>query len=246
MRFFLIGFLLSVSASVYADISQVVVVNKVNLSTTTAIPVSGSVSVSNIPSITTVTFNGTAQPVSGSVSVANIPAVTTITFNGTAQPVNFNGVGQPVTSTSTTVNQATNSNLRASVMIDGSSNTVQAAQSGTWSMASTTTFNGIGQPVVSTYTVVFISPSSNTVTSTPAVGSTTTVTFNGVSNPVTITGPVGQQNMANSIPTVLATEQDLQYRRLLEYQVLAAQEASIREVLIHENSPSQNQGFEIR
>ncbi len=97
--------------------------------------------------------------VSGSTVTIGNPS---FTINGTP---NVNVLSIP------SVTQATPANLKASVSISGSSNTVQAVQSGAWTInstpvgTSTVTFNGASQPVHET--------------------GVSTVTFNGTAQPVT-------------------------------------------------------------
>lgn len=135
--------------------------------------------------------SGVTQPISGSVTVSNFPASTSVT-QGTSPWVVSGTVAATQSGTwSVTATQTTAANLNATVIGTGTF-AVQAAQSGTWSVAQSGTWS-VGR----TWTLASGTDSVAAVQSgTWNIGTLTTIT-----NPVT----VAQATAANLNATVVGT-----------------------------------------
>lgn len=190
------------------------------VSTTYPISVSGTFS---LPALTTVTFNGASQPVSLQNGVMVDSSAWTL---GASSQVPVGGVFIPnpsaIIATSTTTASVRINKYRSQymtlmddnnvilgtatanpVIVNGSG--VTQPVSGTFFPAlSTVTFNAIGQPVTSSYTIVSTTyPISVSATFSP-VGTTTT-TFNAIGQPVTSTYTVVSTTYPMNVSVVQST-----------------------------------------
>lgn len=175
------GSTVSISGSIAATISGTINTYQTNPSTVTfngvAQPVTATISGTPSVFVATTSVSGSTIAVTNvsgqnlNVAVVGTPTVNNYTQNVTT--VTFNGTGQPVTqsgSWTNTVTQGTNSNLRGSFMIDGSSNTVQitgtptvnAQQSGSWTDTVVQSGTRWSMAFSTTTTVAVLSSTSST------------------------------------------------------------------------------------
>lgn len=145
---------------------------------------SNTVQITGTPSVTSV-ITGSVNVSTSNVKLSDGVDIASVTTAGLLL-VDGSGATQPISGTVTAA-QTTATSLKASVLIDGSSNTVAAAQSGTWTVqpgntANTTAWKVDGSAVTQ--------PISGTVTAAQATAASlkASVLIDGTSNTVQITG----------------------------------------------------------